>query len=321
MQERSAKLIMITVLTLNPSIDRSYVLDEFVTGKVQRARNVIATAGGKGLNVSRVANCLGGKVCCLGFLGGFTGEFIKKKIEAEGLINRFTPIGGTTRICMNFRDGSGASTEVLENGPKILPYEMKQFEQELRNVLKDTKILVASGSLAQGLPKDYYGQIAKICREENIKFILDSSGESLYLAIKDRPFLIKPNEEELEYLTGIPIKNDKDVFLASSKVLEMGAENVCVSLGRQGMMLNGSLGRFIVHIPTVEAVNTVGCGDSLVAGLAYALNEGYHILQMLKFANGCGISNALHKGVGQIDPVQVDTFANQVTVIPYVNIA
>lgn len=308
---------MITVLTLNPSIDRSYVLDDFVTGKVQRAKSVIATAGGKGLNVSRVANCLGGKVCCLGFLGDFTGDFIKKEIEAEGLINRFTPIHGTTRICMNFRDRNGVSTEVLENGPEIMPDEMKQFEQELQNVLKDTKILVASGSLAQGLPKDYYGKIARICTEHSIKFILDSSGESLFLAIKDKPFLIKPNEEELEYITGMPVKTDEDVFLASSKVLEMGAENVCVSLGKQGMMLNGSLGRFLVHIPTVEAVNTVGCGDSLVAGLAYALNEDYNILQMLKFANGCGISNALHKGVGQIDPVQVDTFAKQVTVTSY----
>jgi tagatose 6-phosphate kinase len=311
---------MITVLTLNPSIDRSYVLDDFVIGKVQRAKSVIATAGGKGLNVSRVANCLGGKVCCLGFLGGYTGGFIKKEIEAAGLINHFTPIHGTTRICMNFRERNGASTEVLEAGPEIMPDEINQFEQELRAVLKDTKILVASGSLAQGLPNNYYGKISKICTEQNIKFILDSSGESLRLAIKDRPFLIKPNEEELEYITGIPIKTDEDVFLASSKVLEMGAENVCVSMGKQGMLLNGSLGRFLVHIPTVEAVNTVGCGDSLVAGLAYALHEDYNILEMLKFANSCGISNALHKGVGQIDLIQVDAFAKQVTVIPYVNI-
>ncbi len=311
---------MITVLTMNPSIDRSYVLDDLATGKVQRAKSVIATAGGKGLNVSRVANSLGGKVCCLGFMGGFTGEFLKKEIEAEGMIDRFTPIHGTTRICMNFRDRNGTSTEVLENGPEIMPEEISQFERELHNVLKDTKILVASGSLAQGLPNDYYGKIAEICIEHNIKFILDSSGENLRLAIKDKPFLIKPNEEELQYITGISIKTDEDVFLASSKVLEMGAENVCVSLGKRGMMLNGSLGRFIVNIPTVEAVNTVGCGDSLVAGLAYALHEDYNIIEMLQFANGCGISNALHKGVGQIDPIQVDTFAKQVTVIPYVNI-
>lgn len=311
---------MITVLTMNPSIDRSYVLNDFITGKVQRAKSVIATAGGKGLNVSRVANCLGGKVCCLGFLGDFTGDFIKKEIEAEGLINHFTSIQGTTRICMNFRDKNGISTEVLEGGPEITPEEINQFEQELHKALRNTKILVASGSLAQGLPKDYYGKIAKICSKNNIKFILDSSGESLRLAIKDRPFLIKPNEEELKYLTGVSVKTDEDVFLASSKVLEMGAENVCVSLGKRGMMLNGSLGRFIVNIPTVEAVNTVGCGDSLVAGLAYALHEDYNILNMFKFANGCGISNALHKGVGQIEPMQVEKFSKQVTVVPYVNI-
>jgi len=311
---------MITVLTLNPSIDRSYALEEFITGKVQRAKSVIATAGGKGLNVSRVVNCLGGKVCCLGFLGGFTGGFIEKEIETDGMLNHFTPIQGTTRICMNFRDGSGTSTEVLESGPEIMPEEISRFELELRKVLKNTKILVASGSLAPGLPKDYYGKIARICVEHNIKFILDSSGESLRLAIKDRPFLIKPNVEELEYITDGSVKTTDDVFSASLKVLEMGAENVCVSLGKKGMMLNGSLGRFLVQIPTVQDVNTVGCGDSLVAGLAYALHEDYNIIQILQFANSCGISNALHKGVGQIDPGQVEQFINQVTVVPYINI-
>ncbi len=113
---------------------------------------------------------------------------------------------------MNFRDKSGISTEVLEGGPEIMPQEIEQFEQELQRVIKDTKILVASGSLAQGLPEGYYGKIAKICMKNNIKFILDSSGESLRLAIKDRPYLIKPNEEELEYLAGVSVKTDRCIF-------------------------------------------------------------------------------------------------------------
>ncbi|CUH94996.1 hypothetical protein P22_1065 [Propionispora sp. 2/2-37] len=310
---------MITVLTLNPSVDRSYVLEDFALGKVQRAKSVTATAGGKGLNVSRVISTLGGTVSCLGFLGGFTGGFIKQELAACNLIDCFTPIHGTTRICMNFRDDKGLSTEVLESGPDILPEELERFEQQLRRNIKRTKILVGSGSLAKGIPTDYYGKIARICKAAEVRFILDSSGESLRMAIKEQPFLVKPNEEELEYITGMKIKTVDDAFTSSSLLLQLGAENVCVSMGRSGMILNGSLGQFVVRVPNIAVTNTVGCGDSLVSGLAYALYKNYKVAEVLKFANACALSNAVHSGVGQVNAEQVKRFTKEVHVQAYVS--
>lgn len=309
---------MITVLTLNPSVDRSYRLDHFLPGKVQRAKQVIATAGGKGLNVSRVINSLGGTVNCLGFLGGFTGTFIRQELSLYNIVDCFTTIQGTSRICMNFRDDQGVSTEVLESGPEILPEEMECFEQRLRELLRQTTILVASGSLAKGIPVDYYRKLAQMCKDAKVKFLLDCSGASLRLALTGRPFLIKPNEEELEYITGMPVKTVDDAFQGTELLLQMGAENVCLSMGKRGMILNGSLGRFIVRVPAVAVVNAVGCGDSLVSGLAYALYKNYEITEALKFANACALSNALQEGVGEVKREQVENFVETVAVQTYV---
>ncbi len=311
---------MITVITLNPSVDRSYEVDDFQLEKVQRAKSIIATAGGKGLNVARVIKSLGGSACCMGFLGGHTGDFIRQEVLAHGLTAHFTTIAGTSRTCLNIRNKDGCSTELIESGPVIAPSEVEAFEGALDAALADTKILVAAGSLPPGVPVACYAGIAAICKQRSIKFILDSSGEALRASLVQQPFLIKPNEEELAALSGMRVETEVEAFAASSKVLEMGAENVCVSLGKKGMMLNGSMGRFVVHIPTVKVQNTVGCGDSLVGGLAYALEQKWNVFEMLKFANACGISNALHAGVGIIDQSQVECFSGQVTVLPYADI-
>ena len=311
---------MITVITMNPSVDRSYEVDNFQLEKVQRANSMIATAGGKGLNVARVIKSLGGHARCMGFLGGHTGDFIRQEVLAHGLAAHFTTIAGTSRTCLNICNQDGCSTEIIEPGPVIEPREVEVFKGGLEAVLADTKILVAAGSLPPGVPNECYAEIAAICKRRSIKFILDSSGEALRAALVQQPFLIKPNETELAALSGMRVETEAEAFAASSRVLEMGAENVCVSLGKKGMMLNGSMGRLVVHIPTVKVQNTVGCGDSLVGGLAYALEQGWNVFKMLKFANACGISNALHAGVGIIDPSQVEFFSGQVTVLPYADI-
>lgn len=304
---------MITVLTLNPSIDRSYYLTDFKIGQVQRSQQVIATAGGKGLNVARVLRRLGEKVECLGFLGGYTGSFISSEIKKVGLIDKFTQITGTTRICMNFQ-ANDVSTEVLEGGPEITAAEIALFKRTFLDSLEQTSLVVASGSLPKGIPTDFYGWVAEMCSNKNVKFILDASGECLKQAIPHRPYLIKPNEEELAALTGTAIAGEAEVFDASNEILQGGAENICVSMGKRGVCFNGSLGKFTVRIPVVDAKNTVGCGDSLVAGLAFALRNEYDVLNMMKFANACGISNALHEGVGQVERDEVERYADEVSV-------
>ena len=134
---------MISVITFNPSIDRLYKLDKFKIGSVQRAEFVNPTAGGKGLNVAKVLRKLGEDVNCIGFLGGFNGEYIKSQLKEIGIENKFTNIKEETRICLNIIDSNNLSTEVLEKGPNISQEEMHRFEEDLECVLKDTNVLVA----------------------------------------------------------------------------------------------------------------------------------------------------------------------------------
>ena len=309
---------MITVITFNPSIDRLYKLDQLEVGSVQRANFVNPTAGGKGLNVSKVLKKLGEDINCIGFLGGFNGDYIKSELDKLGIESKFTPINGETRICLNIIDKQGVSTEILESGPQIDQLEIEDFEKNLDEILENTTVLVASGSLAKGLPKDYYLRIGNICREKNIRFILDASGDSLKLALDSKPYLIKPNTDELEALTNIKINNVDDAIIAARRLLAEGVENVCVSMGKDGMILLNENELYVAKIPKIDVINTVGSGDSCIAGFALGTLKGYDFETTLKLSNACGMSNAMHLATGDVDLEHIDKFINEIKVESYI---
>lgn len=309
---------MISVITFNPSIDRLYKLDKFEIGSVQRADLVNPTAGGKGLNVAKVLKNLGEDVNCIGFLGGFNGEYIKSKLKDIGIENKFTSIQEETRICLNIMDSNNVSTEVLEKGPNISKEEINRFEKDLEEVLKDTNVLVASGSLAKGLPIDYYFKIGEICNQRNIKFILDSSGESLRLGMNSSPYLIKPNIDELESLSGAKIKSIEDIISVAESMLLSGVKNICVSMGKDGMVFVNKDYIYKVEIPKIEVINPVGSGDSSIAGFALGIAKGYDLENTLKLANACGMSNAMNISTGSINLDDINKFIDEIKVNEYV---
>lgn len=308
---------MITIITFNPSIDRLYKLDTFEVGSVQRANFVNPTAGGKGLNVAKVVKALGETPNCLGFLGGYNGLYIENEIEKIGLKNEFTKISGETRICLNIIDKNGISTEVLEKGPVVTEDDIKSFEDKLEVILKDTKVLVASGSLLGGIEQDYYKKISDICSSKNIKFILDTSGRSLELALDSNIYLIKPNTDELEYLTKNKISNKEDAISAAKQLINRGIENVCVSMGKDGMILLTKDSIYEVAIPKINVQNPVGSGDSSIAGFAYGILKGYSLEDCLKISNACGMSNALYMETGHIELDDIKRFTEQIKVRQY----
>ena len=305
---------MITVITFNPSIDRLYKLDTFELGKVQRANFVNPTAGGKGLNVAKAIKKLGTTPTCLGFLGGYNGNYIENEIEKIGLKNSFTKIDGETRICLNIIDRFKVSTEVLEKGPQVNIEDIKKFEANLKETLKNTEILVASGSLLQGLPKDYYKLIGKMCKDNNVKFILDTSGDSLKMALNSNIYLIKPNIDELEAIVNTKINSKEDVINAAKYLIDKGIENVCISMGKDGMILLNNKNIYEVKIPKIEVVNPVGSGDSSIGGFAYGLSNGYDLEYCLKLANACGMSNALYMETGSIQIEDIEIFMKEIEV-------
>lgn len=308
---------MITVITFNPSIDRLYKLDKFEIGRVQRSQFVNPTAGGKGLNVSKVIKKLGETPTCLGFLGGYNGEYIKDEIEKIGIKNEFTKIDGETRICLNIMDLNGVSTEILEKGPCISQEDIKSFEDKLDKILEKTEVLVASGSLVEGLPVDYYKIIGDKCREKGVKYILDTSGVSLKEAMDTDIYLIKPNTDELGSITNRKISTLDDVVEAGKILLNKNIENICVSMGKDGMVLLNKDSIYEVKIPKIDVLNPVGSGDSSVAGFAYGLSKGYDLIECLRLANACGISNALHNETGNIELSDIYKFTNQIKIKQY----
>lgn len=305
---------MITILTFNPSVDRMYRVSELNIGQVQRVKTSNATAGGKGLNVTKVCKILGEDPLAMGFLGGFNGEYIKNELEKLEIRSKFTYINQETRNCLNIIDDNLTSTEFLEKGPVLDDYDLINFEKDLQTILADTKILVASGSYCQNMPIDYYKRMGYICKKNNIKFILDTSGESLKVALESNPYLIKPNTDEIKQLLNINIKSRDELISAARELLSMGAKNVCISLGKDGMIYLNENELYEVKVPKIKAVNTVGSGDSTIAGFSVGILRGYDTVELLKLANACGMSNALNMETGFINISDIYKFTKEIVV-------
>lgn len=306
---------MIVTITLNPSIDRSYMVNEFEKNRVFRCTDYTKTAGGKGLNVTRVINDLGEAVISTGFLGGRNGNFIQDELDALNIKNDFIKIKGETRDCIAILGGDNSQTEILESGPEISKYELNDFLKNYDNIIKESKIICASGSLPKNTNIDMYFNLIKTANKYNKKFILDTSGECLKEGIKAKPFLIKPNKEELENIISCKINNIEGFIKEAIKIQLSGVENVLISMGGDGSILVCSHGVLRTVIPKVNILNPVGSGDSMVAGFAVALERGYSIEKTLMFASACGTANAMEMRTGEVNIDNINSLIKQIQVI------
>lgn len=301
----------ILTVTANPAIDRVYFVDDFVMGEVRRPRKTVFTPGGKGLNVSRVASLLGADVTAMGFAGGYTGDFIKAEIRKTGISEKFTDIQGETRICVNITDKTGASGEILEKGPSVTADEEKMFLDSFRNNIKECDVITVSGSLPEGLTTDFYGKIAAISAQENKKMIFDTSGKALTEIVKAKPYMIKPNKDEFLQFTG------QERFEAKKALLilkELGVEVPFISLGKDGAaaMIDGRFCRF--SVPVVKVINSVGSGDSTVAGIATGISRKMSLCDSIRLGMAAGISNTQFESTGVISKKQVEELYNSIEV-------
>ena len=189
---------MITVLNLNPSVDKRYELEDIIKGKVIRAKSVENTAGGKGIHVANIVNILGENVIVTGFLGGTTGDFIKIKLKEMGIRSEFTMISKPTRECLSFMTSDRFQTEILEPGPEVNDIELSSFVKLYDKLIETSSIVVASGSIPKNVSEDVYKDLIEKAQSSGKKFLLDTSGNLLKNGIEAKPFLIKPNKEELE---------------------------------------------------------------------------------------------------------------------------
>ena len=307
---------MILTVTLNTSVDMRFVVHDFQPGGVFRAMEDQQTAGGKGLNVTRVLKQLQAPVLATGLVGGKNGEFIQEQLDGLGINHSFVSVQGNTRVCIAVLDGD-VQTEVLGRGPRIAKDELERFFQEFQRLAQQAKIVCISGSIPPSVPDTVYADMVELAWRCGCKVILDSSGPALAKALSAQPFLVKPNEDELRALVGRELNSQEDIVLAMKDIAGRGVEVVVVSQGAKGALVHAAGRVYSVKAPQVKAVNPVGSGDAMVAGFAHGIHGDWELERTLAWAAACGVANAMEAQTGYVQPDNVQRLLEAVEVEKY----
>lgn len=290
---------MILTVTLNAAIDKRYVVSDFKEGEVNRVSECEYVPGGKGLNVSKPLAIAGADVVATGFVGGYAGEYICNRLKDYKVEDGFYRVAAESRSCINIWDPvKKKQTEFLEPGFTISDEDWQGFEEKFKDLAQKADIIAMSGSVPKGLSSEAYKKLIKIGKDSGKKVILDTSGTLLTESIEAIPYMIKPNVDEIAMLTGNDIKPGAPdyydrVIEAAKRVKEKGVGIVVVSLGADGSIMVCDEGVYRANVPRVDAVNTVGCGDSMIAGFALGISEGLSATETLKKASAISAASAM----------------------------
>ncbi|WP_215181848.1 1-phosphofructokinase family hexose kinase [Paenibacillus albidus] len=308
---------MITTVTLNAAVDKTYYLERFAAGQVHRVARQAAEPGGKGNNVAKVIRLLGGEVTSTGIVGGGNGAFIERRLTERGIHTAFIQADEESRVCLNIIDESGgSSTELLEPGPETTMDLIAEIKTKVLQLAALSSVVVLSGSLPAAAPADLYAELIESIHSAGAPAYLDTSGVAFTLGMSALPFLVKPNEQELAAWAGKERLDHNECIQAARQLAGTGIEQVCVTLGSRGAIAIMAGEGYLVTPPRVKAVNTVGCGDSFVAGMAFAGEQGEAPVQRLRIAAAAAAANAMSDRAGHIDYALFKEYVRQVEVKP-----
>lgn len=280
---------MIYTVTFNPAIDYIVKVDNFTLDNVNRSNENFKYPGGKGINVSRVLNNLEVKNRALGFIGGFTGKYIKDFLEKEGLDTDFILVEEDSRI--NVKIKSGKETEINGRGPFISDENLQRLFNKI-NKLSSDDFLILAGNVQEHLSRDIYSRIQEVTLNNNVNVIVDTTKEALLKTLKYKPLLIKPNVHELGELFGVGIETEEKVIQYGKKLIEMGAKNVIVSMAGEGAILISQEGVYHGIAPKGVVNNSVGAGDSMIAGFIANYHQSNNIVESFKWGLASGSATA-----------------------------
>jgi 1-phosphofructokinase len=277
---------MIITVTLNPALDKTAHVDRVCPGALNRLRDVTVDAGGKGVNVSSVVSVLGGKTIAAGFAGGTTGEELLKRLDDRAIPHDFVRIAGDTRVNLKLIDDEGALTELNEPGALVSPGEWQALEKKLSSLASKDTIFVLSGSLPAGLGADTYRNLCLALRGRNgSRVFVDADGEPLRQALLAAPDYIKPNRYELlQYFSAPPDTPEPRLVEFCRELLAKGLSFVALSMGEEGALFVTEAAAYRSPPLPVPVRSTVGAGDSMVAALAYGLDQGLSPEQSMTLA-------------------------------------
>ena len=282
---------MFYTVTLNPALDYISQVDDFGIGKINRTKTEKILPGGKGLNVSMVLKNLGIDSVAIGFIAGFTGDELRKQMEQKGVKTEFIKVqNGITRI--NVKISSNQETALNGIGPDIDEKDIEELLQKINEITSDD-LVILSGNIPKSIPKNIYQIICDILEKNNVTFVVDATRELLIDVLKYKPFLIKPNKEELEETFKVKITTKDELVTYAKKLQDMGAQNVLISLGGDGaMLLNKEDKVYYSKAPKGKVINTVGAGDSMVAGFLAGYKKTKDYEQAFKMGIATGSASA-----------------------------
>ena len=287
---------MIYTVTLNPSIDYVVRLESLVTGITNRTTSEEYYFGGKGINVSCVLAELDLESTAFGFVAGFTGEAIEKGIRNDKIITDFIKLEkGISRI--NIKIKAGEETEINCQGPHIEENELLRLLNKVDRI-NDGDTIVIAGNVPNTMPDDVYERILERIKNKKVRIVVDATKKLLLNSLKYKPFLIKPNRQELSEIFETEISTETDIEKYAKELQKMGAQNVLISLGGDGAMLIDEFGeKHKQGVLKEKVINTVGSGDSMVAGFIAGYEKEHSYPYALKLGSACGNATAFLSGL------------------------
>ncbi|MCB2361333.1 1-phosphofructokinase [Clostridium estertheticum] len=292
---------MIYTVTFNPAIDYVITVDDFKAGSINRVDSEEKFAGGKGINVSRVLNNIGIKTKALGFVGGFTGKFIIDSLESQGVETDFIELNGDTRI--NVKLNSKEETEINGAGPIIKDEDLNKLFKIVEG-LTSNDYLVLSGNVQKSVPRDIYARLQKKCASNNVKVVVDTTGDALVATLQNKPFLIKPNNHELGEIFNKELTDTDEIIKYAKKLIVMGAQNVIISMAERGALLICESGVYHATPAKGKVQNSVGAGDSVIAGFLAKYSQSKDLIEAFRWGATSGSATAFSKDLCKKEDIE-----------------
>ena len=313
---------MIYTVTLNPSLDRTLIVPRLELNDVLRAQETRLDWGGKGFNVSRALLALGESSTAMGFVGGETGRRMEAGLNTLGIPTDFVYTAAESRTNIVIMEaGTGQHIKVNEKGPAASPLEQEALFVKVGQKAQPGDFWLFCGSLPPGVEPDFYARLIQQVQNRGAKACLDTSGPALRLGLQARPFLIKPNRSEAEELAEVQLKIEADLCRAAGSFMQQGVQHAAISLGGEGLWLSARTQAAIInvhaHPPAVDIQNPTGAGDALLAGLLWALQNGWKLEEAARWGVATGTSAALKAGVEfgsrqEVEEIYARTFARRI---------
>ncbi|MGD9200121.1 MAG: 1-phosphofructokinase family hexose kinase [Chitinispirillia bacterium] len=306
---------MIYCTVFNPSLDIIYIVDELQPGNTLTDVKSIINPAGKGINVAKVINSLGEEVKVIGLMPEYDMQRFSNYLNNLNIENYFYSVNGNARINSTFLEKSTGQVMHINSTDYNWSIRIQEeFLDFIEKFIQTDDIWALSGSIPQGFEVDTYNKVINRCQKKNNRVMLDSRGLALNMGIRAKPSIIKPNLAELEAFFGEHIEGVHHIALKGKRLLDIGIEFVIISLGSDGMIAIHENDCLICTAPQIEAIDTVGCGDALIAGFLVAQSRNFSFIEACRMGIACGTSNAMHVGPGVIDKDRIWSIMEEVRI-------